>query len=227
MTQVHNPSELAQLHTAVCWHKERGGRRGGKSRQPFPVTSHFIVNVLRRNYFTSLPDYTKFLVRSCMNYLASDNLPDSSFHRYPVSPDNGYCSDTSTILLTCQGLHQIAANGICTSFQTCLLISLGNSNYSSSVIKTVFHAFRAPSWFPHGFPSTMVSQQELIERLPRACDNMSGPKSFMNRMQASAVNSPEDEHSAELALVTGVSNSSCNCTANSTSVRDKINPSPL
>lgn len=56
---------------------------------------------------------------------------------------------------------------------------------------------------------------------------MSGPKSFMNRKQASAVNSPEDACSAELVLVTGVSNSSCYCTANSNSVSDKIGLSPL
>lgn len=111
-----------------------------------------------------------------MNYLASDNLPDSSFHNYLKSPDTGYCSDMSIIFLTCQGILQIVANGTCTSFQIFLLDYLQKRNYSLSVIRIVFCAFRAPSGFPHGFLNTMVSQQEVIRGLVRACDNMSHQK---------------------------------------------------
>lgn len=112
------------------------------------------------------------------------------------------------------------------SFHVCLLV-LRSSNYTSSVSKTVFHPIRVESGFPHSFLNTMISWQEVIRRLIRACDNMSGRKSVMNRKQASAVNSSEDTCSEELVLVTGASNSSCYHTANSTSVSNKIILSPF
>jgi len=114
-----------------------------------------------------------------------------------------------------------------THFQICLFFFLGNRNYNLPVIKISFHALNAPSRFPHGFLNPRISQQEVIRWLIRAYDNMSGPKPFMNRKQASAVNSSEDACAAKLVLVTAVSNSSCNHTASSISVSEKISLSLL
>lgn len=69
------------------------------------------------------------------------------------------------------------------------------------VTTVVFCAFRALPGFPHSFLNITVSQQLVIRRLIRQCNNMNDQKSLMNRKHASVVNNPDHIHSAEVVLV--------------------------